>query len=86
MQILAGRDGKAEFKQARIPGAQFFDLNGIADHSTDLPHMLPTEAQFAAAMDALGIQNDSTVVVYDGAGIFSAPRICWTFKTFGHTQ
>ncbi|KAK9844579.1 hypothetical protein WJX74_004217 [Apatococcus lobatus] len=82
----AGRDAKQEFRQARIPGARYFDLNGVADHSQDLPHMLPSATQFAAAMDALDIANDSTVVVYDGAGIFSAPRILWTFKAFGHSQ
>lgn len=86
MQTAAGRDAKAEFRQARIPGARYFDLNGVADHSTDLPHMLPSEAQFAAAMDALDITKDSAVVVYDGAGIFSAPRILWTFRAFGHSQ
>ena len=86
MQAVAGRDPKAEFKQARIPGARYFDLNGVADHSTELPHMLPSEAQFAASMDALDITNDSAVVVYDGAGIFSAPRILWTFKAFGHSK
>ena len=48
--------------------------------------MLPSEAQFAASMDALDITNDSAVVVYDGAGIFSAPRILWTFKAFGHSK
>ncbi|KAK9865518.1 hypothetical protein WJX84_007915 [Apatococcus fuscideae] len=82
----AGRDAKAEFRQGRIPGAHYFDMNGISDHSTDLPHMLPSDAQFAAAMDALDIHNSSTVVVYDGAGIFSAPRVFWTFKAFGHAQ
>ena len=58
----------------------------VADTSTDLPHMLPPAAKFAAAADALGISNDSTVVVYDGLGIFSAPRAWWTFRAFGHER
>ena len=82
----AGRDGLAEHCKARIPGAQYFDIDKVADTSIPLPHMLPSAVQFAAAMDSLGIRNDSQVVIYDGAGIFSAPRAWWTFKAFGHKR
>ena len=82
----AGRDGAAEFRRARIPGAQYFDIDKVADTATSLPHMLPAEPQFAAAMDSLSISNDSQVVIYDGAGIFSAPRAWWAFKAFGHSR
>jgi len=77
------RDAAAEWQRARIPGARFFDIDGIADHSTALPHMLPDEATFAAALAALGIGADDYVVVYDAAGLFSSPRVWWTFRAFG---
>jgi thiosulfate/3-mercaptopyruvate sulfurtransferase len=77
------RDAFAEYEAAHIPGAAFFDLDAIADHSTGLPHMLPTEAEFAKAVGALGISADDVIVVYDGLGLFSAARVWWTFRTFG---
>ena len=61
-------------------------MDNIADKSTSLPHMLPTEQAFAAAADALGIGNSTQVVVYDRLGIFSAARVWWTFKVFGHDR
>lgn len=77
------RDGRAEFLAGHIPGAVFFDINEIADHSTDLPHMMPGPAQFAEAAGKLGIADTDTIVVYDGLGLFSAPRVWWSFRTFG---
>ena len=77
------RDPKAEYLAAHIPGAVFFDLNGICDTSTDLPHMLPGPDQFAAAVGALGIADTDTIVVYDATGLYSAPRVWWTFRIFG---
>ncbi len=77
------RDAKAEYVAAHIPGAVFFDLNAIADDSTDLPHMLPGPDQFAAAVGALGIAETDTIVVYDATGLYSAPRVWWTFRIFG---
>lgn len=83
-----GRDGKNEYNEGpRIPGALFFDVDKIADTASGLPHMLPSEAAFAAAADALGVASvDAPVVVYDGAGIFSAPRVWWTFRAMGHRK
>jgi thiosulfate/3-mercaptopyruvate sulfurtransferase len=78
------RQPAREFEQGHIPGAVFFDIDGIADHTTDLPHMLPSPGVFSKAMGALGIGDGETVVVYDGAGIFSAPRVWWTLKAMGH--
>src|SRR5215470_10829036 len=78
------RDPRAEFAQAHIPGAVFFDIDAIADHGTTLPHMLPTAAEFAAAVGALGIGNGDRVVVYDVRGVVSAARVWWTFRAFGH--
>ncbi len=77
------RDPKAEYIAAHIPGAVLFDINAIADASTDLPHMLPGPDQFAAAVGALGIAETDTIVVYDGTGLYSAPRVWWTFCIFG---
>ncbi len=61
--VHAGRNVSAEFKAERIAGSQFFDIDGISDTAAPLPHMLPSEEAFAAAMDALGITNESNVVV-----------------------
>jgi thiosulfate/3-mercaptopyruvate sulfurtransferase len=77
------RDAKAEYRAAHIPGAVFFDINAVADHSTDLPHMLPGPDQFGEAAGALGITENDTIVVYDSSGFFSAPRVWWTFQIFG---
>ncbi len=77
------RDAKAEYLAAHIPGAVFFDINAIADNSTDLPHMLPGPDQFGKAAGALGIAETDTIVVYDGTGLYSAPRVWWTFRIFG---
>ena len=77
------RDAQAEYLSAHIPGAVFFDINAIADHTTELPHMLPGPDQFAAAVGALGIAETDTIVVYDGTGLYSAPRVWWTFRIFG---
>ena len=77
------RDARAEYVTAHIPGAVFFDINAVADHSTELPHMLPGPDQFGAAAGDLGISEKDTIVVYDGSGLYSAPRVWWTFRIFG---
>jgi thiosulfate/3-mercaptopyruvate sulfurtransferase len=77
------RDAKTEYLGGHIPGAVFFDINAIADHTTELPHMLPGPDQFGAAVGALGIAETDTIVVYDGTGLYSAPRVWWTFRIFG---
>jgi thiosulfate/3-mercaptopyruvate sulfurtransferase len=77
------RDARAEFCAAHIPGAVFFDIEAVADHSAGLPHMLPTAPDFSAAAGALGIGDGDTVVVYDCTGMFSAARVWWTFRVFG---
>jgi thiosulfate/3-mercaptopyruvate sulfurtransferase len=79
----ASRNAQAEYLAGHIPGAVFFDIDGIADTTTDLPHMLPAPADFARAVGALGISEDLKIVVYDEVGLFSAPRVWWTFRTFG---
>ncbi len=77
------RNAKAEYCAGHIPGAIFFDIDKIADHSTELPHMLPGPQQFGETAGALGISDSDTIVVYDGLGLFSAPRVWWTFRIFG---
>jgi len=76
-------DAQAEWRAAHIPGARFFDIDRIADTSRPLPHMLPSEKVFGEALLGLGIGEGHHVVVYDAAGVFSAPRVWWTFRAFG---
>ncbi|MCJ1301509.1 hypothetical protein MMC08_004310 [Hypocenomyce scalaris] len=81
-----GRSGQKVFHDCRIPSARFFDIDQVKDHDSKYPHMLPTAEGFADAMRNIGIRKDDTVVVYDTKelGIFSAPRVGWTLKVFGH--
>ena len=80
------RDARAEFARAHIPGAVFFDIDAIADHATELPHMLPGAGDFAQAVGALGIGDGDRVVVYDAPGALGAARVWWTFRVFGHDR
>jgi thiosulfate/3-mercaptopyruvate sulfurtransferase len=80
------RNAKAEYAQAHIPGALFFDIDKIADHSTDLPHMLPSPTDFAEAAGALGIGEDTRVVAYDSNFFMASARVWWTFRIFGHAE
>jgi len=77
------RDAAAEYLAGHIPGAVRFDIDEIAEKSIPLPHMLPSPEQFAQAVGRLGISERDTIVVYDGAGLFSSPRVWWTFRLFG---
>ena len=77
------RDAKAEFEAGHIPGAVHFDIDVIADQKTDLPHMLPVASAFAKSAGALGLSDTDTIIVYDGLGLFSAPRVWWTLRAFG---
>jgi thiosulfate/3-mercaptopyruvate sulfurtransferase len=77
------RDPAAEYRDKHIPGAVFFDIDGIADKTSTLPHMLPTAPDFARAVGALGVGDGMKVVVYDATGLSSAPRVWWTFRVFG---
>ena len=77
------RDGRAGYDAAHIPGARFFDIDEIADTRSSLPHMAPPVEKFISRMRAMGIGDGHQVVVYDQAGIFSAPRVWWTFRLMG---
>lgn len=81
-----GRDAKAEYAAAHIPGARFFDIDEISDARSELPHMAPTTEKFMSRMRAMGVGDGHQVVVYDGAGLFSAARVWWLFRLMGKTD
>ena len=78
-----GRDGRAEYTQAHIPGARFFDIDDVSDARSDLPHMAPPPEKFMSRLRAMGVGDGHQVVVYDGAGIMSSARVWWLFKLMG---
>ena len=81
-----GRDGRAEYDKAHIPGARYFDIDEISDARSNLPHMAPAPEKFISRMRALGVGDGHQVVVYDGAGLFSAARVWWLFRLMGKTD
>ncbi len=80
----AKRNARVEHEISRIPGSQFFDIDGLADQASSLPHMLPSPKFFAAGVQELGVSNSKRIICYDSAGLFSAARCWWMFKVFGH--
>ncbi|SFQ50308.1 thiosulfate/3-mercaptopyruvate sulfurtransferase [Roseivivax halotolerans] len=81
-----GREGRAEYDAAHIPGARFVNIDDLSDARSDLPHMAPPPEKFMSRMRAMGVGDGHQVVVYDGAGMFSAARIWWLFKLMGHAD
>ncbi len=81
-----GRDARAEYDAAHIPGTRFFDIDEISDRRSDLPHMAPPPEKFMSRLRAMGVGDGHQVVVYDGAGIFSAARVWWLFRLMGKTD
>ena len=81
-----GRDPRAEYEAAHIPGARFFDIDEISDSDSSLPHMMPQPEKFASRMRSMGVGDGHQVVVYDGAGLFSAARVWWLFRHMGKTD
>jgi thiosulfate/3-mercaptopyruvate sulfurtransferase len=82
----ANRDPRAEYEAAHIPGARFVDIDDVSDARSDLPHMVPPVEKFISRMRALGVGDGHQVVVYDGAGLFSAARLWWLFKLMGKSD
>ena len=82
----AGRDAKAEYRSAHIPGAVFFDIDDLSDEKSPLPHMLAQAPKFASRMRKLGLGDGNMIVVYDGAGIYSSPRAWWMLRAIGHEE
>lgn len=80
---LDGRDARADFVRAHLPGAVFFDLEAVSDQSSPLPHMLPAPDDFAREVGRLGVAETDYIVVYDAAGLFSAARVWWMFRVMG---
>jgi thiosulfate/3-mercaptopyruvate sulfurtransferase len=81
-----GRDPKAEYEKAHIPGARFFDIDEISDSRSELPHMAPPVEKFVSRMRAMGIGDGHRVIIYDGMGVFSAARVWWLFRLMGKTD
>lgn len=83
----SGRDARADYLASHVPGALFFDLEGLSDRTNPLPHMLPPADEFSASMSALGLSSTDTIVVYDTSGTnMTAPRAWWTFRVMGHPR
>ncbi len=80
----ANRDAKTEYNEAHIPGAVYFNIDEISDTSSPYPHMLPAPEKFASRVKAMGLGDGHRIVVYDGAGLFSAARVWWMFRAMGH--
>lgn len=78
-----GRDARAEFESAHIPGAVFFDIDEVSDTTSPLPHMLPPPEKFASRMQALGLGDGSRIIVYDNSPLRSAARVWWMLTLFG---
>ncbi|SDK55155.1 3-mercaptopyruvate sulfurtransferase [Aliiruegeria lutimaris] len=81
-----GRDARAEYEAGHIPGARFFDIDEISDLRSSLPHMVPPPEKFISRMRKLGVGDGHQIVVYDGMGIYSAPRVWWLFRLMGHSD
>ncbi|HEY5238234.1 MAG TPA: 3-mercaptopyruvate sulfurtransferase, partial [Rhizomicrobium sp.] len=80
----AGRDAKEEYAAAHIPRAVFFDIDDLSDETSPYPHMLAPAPKFASRMRKLGLGDGNLIVVYDGAGIYSAARAWWMLRAMGH--
>jgi thiosulfate/3-mercaptopyruvate sulfurtransferase len=81
-----GRDARAEYEAAHIPGARFFDIDDISDARSDLPHMVPPVEKFMSRLRAMGVGDGHQVVVYDTHGLFSAARVWWLMRLMGHAD
>ncbi len=79
-----GRDAKAEYMAAHIPGAVYFDIDEICDTDSPHPHMLPSQEKFSSRVRRLGLGDGNRIIVYDGLGMFSAARVWWMFRAMGH--
>ncbi|KAL5019335.1 hypothetical protein ScPMuIL_005057 [Solemya velum] len=83
------RNTAEEYRQKHIPEAVFFSIDECSDTSSNLDHMLPESSFFEKYVGGLGVNNQTHVVVYDSNetfGLFSAQRVWWTFRAFGHEK
>lgn len=81
-----GRNGRELYDQAHIPGARFFDIDDVSDDHSPLPHMLPPVEKFVSRVRKMGIGDGHRVIIYDQQGIYSAARVWWMFRLFGHAD
>ncbi len=81
---VEAKRGREVYREQHIPGAVFFDIDEIADSDSELPHMLPPPEKFSSRVRKLGLGDGVKIVIYDARGVFSAPRVWWMFKVFGH--
>ncbi|MCS7268459.1 MAG: 3-mercaptopyruvate sulfurtransferase [Geminicoccaceae bacterium] len=79
-----GRDARAEYEAAHIPGAVYFDIDEICDETSPYPHMVPSPAKFSAKVRRLGLGDGVTIVVYDNNRFCASARVWWMFRLFGH--
>ena len=77
-------DGKSCYQSGHIAGANYFDIDEIADTTSGLKHMLPSADLFADKVGALGVSNASRVGVYDSNSFFASARAWWMFRAMGH--
>jgi len=82
----SGKNGYVDYLKCHIKNAVFFDIDIIVDEHSSLPHMLPSEEKFSKAMNALGINNDHHIIVYDSSPLHSSMRLWWMLKVFGHNK
>jgi thiosulfate/3-mercaptopyruvate sulfurtransferase len=76
--------GRADYDEGHIATAGFADLLGdLADPESPLESALPTPEQFCASMGALGVGDDSSVVLYDGNMSVWAARVWWMLRWVG---
>lgn len=81
--VIPKVDTHARYAEKHIPGAVFFDIDELSDHSTSLPHMLSSPEDFSRSMEGLGIGDAMTIVIYEQEGLFSAPRAWWMLRAYG---
>jgi len=76
--------GRADYEGGHIPSAGFADLmDDLSDGDSPLKFAVPTPERFAAAMGALGVGDDSRVVLYDASGSAWAARVWWMLRWVG---
>jgi len=80
----SGRNARAEYEAAHIPGAVYFDIDEICDETSPYPHMVPSAAKFSAKVRKLGLGDGVTIVAYDANRFCASARVWWMFRLFGH--
>jgi len=80
----SGRSASAEFEAAHIPGARIFDIDTIVEPGASAPHTLPNAEHFSAVASALGVSNNSKIIIYDNSEFRTAARAWWMFRIMGH--